>query len=50
MSGGSYGYGYFTVSDQYVGRMYDSELDEMMKDLVDVVKYYGSLFTMSIGV
>lgn len=37
MSGGSYGYGYFTVSDQYVGRMYDSELDEMMKDLVDVL-------------
>lgn len=37
MSGGSYGYRYFTVSDQYVGRMYDSELDEMMKDLVDVL-------------
>lgn len=37
MSGGSYNYGYCTVSNDYVGRMYDPELDEMMKDLVDVL-------------
>ena len=33
MSGGSYNYTYYQVEDEYVGRMYDKELDEMMKDL-----------------
>ena len=33
MSGGSYGYLCYQVEDEYVGAMYDPELDEMMKDL-----------------
>lgn len=37
MSGGSYDYTYSRVEDEYVGLMYDAELDEMMKDLVDVL-------------
>lgn len=37
MSGGSYNYEYLRVHDEYVGSMYDLELDEMMKDLVDVL-------------
>ena len=37
MSGGSYGYHYCTVENEYVGSMYDAELDEMMGDLVDVL-------------
>ena len=37
MSGGSYNYGYSTVEYTYVGEMLDSELDEMMKDLVEVL-------------
>jgi len=39
MSGGSYDYTYSRVEEQYVGRMYDIELDDMMKDLVQVL--YG---------
>lgn len=37
MSGGSYDYACFTVEQQYVGKMFDTELDEMMKDLVDIL-------------
>lgn len=38
MSGGSYDYSYFTIKEYYVGAMYDEELDEMMEDLVDVLR------------
>lgn len=38
MSGGSYNYRYCDVEDEYVGRMYDPELDELIKDLVPVLK------------
>lgn len=37
MSGGSYGYHYCTIDNEYVGAMYDAELDEMMRDLVVVL-------------
>lgn len=37
MSGGSYNYEYYRVEEEYVGSMYDAELDEMMKDLVKVL-------------
>lgn len=33
MSGGSYNYMYCRIEDEYVDRMYDSQLNEMMKDL-----------------
>ena len=37
MSGGSYNYQYSQVDEEYVGHMHDKELDDMMKDLVDVL-------------
>lgn len=37
MSGGSYNYMYCRIEDEYVGRMFDSQLDNMMKDLVDLL-------------
>lgn len=37
MSGGSYNYTYLRVDDEYVGAMHDAELNEMMKDLVEVL-------------
>lgn len=37
MSGGSYDYKCYTIEDYYVGRMYDPELNEMMRDLVKVL-------------
>ena len=37
MSGGSYSYTFCRVEEEYVGAMHDAELDEMMKDLVDVL-------------
>ena len=37
MSGGSYNYMYCRVSDEYIDRMFDSQLNSMMKDLVDVI-------------
>ena len=37
MSGGSYNYTCYLVEEEYVGAMHDAELDEMMKDLVDVL-------------
>lgn len=36
-SGGSYDYNYNVIYTCYVGRMYDYELDEMMKDLVKLL-------------
>lgn len=38
MSGGSYNYGYSTVEYTYVGEMKDTELNQMMKDLVPVLE------------
>ena len=38
MSGGSYNYEYARVEEEYVGAMYDAELDELIKDLVPVLK------------
>ena len=37
MSGGSYSYVYCKVQNECVGRMFDRQLDEMMKDLVKVL-------------
>lgn len=37
MSGGSYGYMFNRIEEEYVGRMFDSQLDNMMKDLVEVL-------------
>ena len=37
MSGGSYNYAYITVEAEYVGKMFDAELDSLMKDLVVVL-------------
>ena len=37
MSGGHYNYMYSRIEDTYVGEMYDSQLNEMMKDLVDLL-------------
>ena len=33
MSGGSYNYMYCRINDEYVDRMFDSQLNSMMKDL-----------------
>lgn len=33
MSGGSYKYEFGRIEDEYVGKMYDSQLNAMMKDL-----------------
>lgn len=37
MSGGSFDYLYATIESTYVGRMEDDELDEMIKDLCEVL-------------
>ena len=37
MSGGSYGYMFNRIEEEYVGRMFDVQLDKMMKDLVEVL-------------
>lgn len=37
MSGGSYNYMYSRIEYEYVGKMYDSQLNAMMKDLVDLL-------------
>lgn len=37
MSGGSYNYMYSRIEDEYAGKMHDSQLNSMMKDLVDVL-------------
>ena len=38
MSGGSYNYEYCKVEEEYCGSMYDAELDELMRDLVPVLR------------
>ena len=38
MSGGSYDYLCYRIEDTYVGRMYDLEFDEMMRDLGILLK------------
>ena len=37
MSGGSYDYKSYVLEEYYVGKMYDTELDEMLKDLIEVL-------------
>lgn len=37
MSGGSYCYMFNRIEEEYVGRMFDSQLNDMMKDLVEVL-------------
>ena len=37
MSGGSYCYMFNRIEEEYVGRMFDSQLNSMMKDLVEVL-------------
>lgn len=37
MSGGSYSYMCYRIEYEYVGRMFDDQLDEMMKDLCKVL-------------
>lgn len=37
MSGGYYNYMYCRIEEEYIDRMYDSQLNEMMKDLVKVL-------------
>ena len=37
MSGGAYDYGFYKVDELYSGKMYDDELNNMMKDLVDIL-------------
>ena len=36
-SGGSYDYKYYVVDEYYNGRMYDAELDDLIKDLVKIM-------------
>ena len=36
MSGGSYDYTCFKIENEYCGKMYDAELDEMMQDIADL--------------
>ena len=37
-SGGSYDYKFYVVDEYYNGRMYDLELNELIKDLVPILK------------
>ena len=37
-SGGSYDYKYYVVDEYYNGRMFDPELNELIKDLVPLLK------------
>lgn len=37
MSGGSYSYVCFTLQEQCEGRMYDAEMDDLIKDLCEVL-------------
>ena len=37
MSGGSYDYMYSRVEEEYVDRMFDSQLNTMMKDLASLL-------------
>ena len=37
MSGGSYNYMYSRIEDEYAGKMHDSQLNEMMVDLCELL-------------
>ena len=37
-SGGSYDYKYYVVDEYYNGRMYDAELNELIRDLIPILK------------
>ena len=37
MSGGSYDYVYYKLSDECEGRMYDAEMNDLIKDLCEVL-------------
>lgn len=37
MSGGSYNYMYSRIEYEYAGKMHDSQLNAMMKDLIDLL-------------
>lgn len=37
MSGGSFNYEYITIEELYFGEMQDADLDEMMKDLCELL-------------
>ena len=37
MSGGSYNYVYYTLEEECSGQMYDVEMDDMIKDLCEVL-------------
>lgn len=38
MSGGSHSYLYCRIEEEYVGRMHDKELDDLMQDIVTLVQ------------
>lgn len=45
MSGGSRNYTYSIIEEEYVGKMFDAELDDLMKDVVELahdVEWYDS--------
>lgn len=37
-SGGSYDYKYYVVDEYYNGRMFDAELNELIRDLIPILK------------
>ena len=37
-SGGSYGYKFYTVDEYYNGKMYDLELNDLINDLIPLLK------------
>ena len=48
MSGGSHDYLYHRVEEEYVGRMHDKELDDLMQDIVTLLhdlEWYDSADT-----
>ena len=49
MSGGSYNYLYSQIEDEYVGRMYDIELNDMMKDLTKLLKNFRMVAKRRLG-
>lgn len=38
MSGGSYNYLFYQVESEYEGKMYDVEINELIKDLVPILR------------
>ena len=37
MSGGSHDYLFYRMEEEYIGKMHDRELDELMKDICELV-------------